>query len=64
MEELGPKSIEELGDKRANFEVVMVDEVVPLVYVVCSWRNFDIEATDVVEPKSLENLVEKPPSGQ
>ena len=42
----------------------MVDEVVPLVYVVCSWRHFDIEAADVAEPKSLENLAEKPLSGQ
>ncbi|GMY33436.1 hypothetical protein FCV25MIE_28678, partial [Fagus crenata] len=29
LEELGPQSVEELGDKRANSEVVMVDEVVP-----------------------------------
>ncbi len=40
LEELGPQSIEELDDKRANSEVVMVDEVVPLVYVMCSWRDF------------------------
>uniref|UniRef100_A0A2N9J1C5 Uncharacterized protein n=1 Tax=Fagus sylvatica TaxID=28930 RepID=A0A2N9J1C5_FAGSY len=39
LEELGPQSIEELDDKRANSE-----------------------ATDAAEPKSLENLAEKPPS--
>ena len=40
LEKLGPQSVEKFGDKQANSEVVMVDEVVPFVYVVCLWRNF------------------------
>uniref|UniRef100_A0A2N9J5S9 Uncharacterized protein n=1 Tax=Fagus sylvatica TaxID=28930 RepID=A0A2N9J5S9_FAGSY len=75
---VGSQSVEELGDKRADFKVVMVDEDFEVVIidevVPPSIRKFDrsahggtvdlVEAIDAAEPKLLENLAKKPPSGQ